>query len=100
VVVVIFRSRLTPQAGADYAAMADEILARAHEAPGFVSFHHYEAPDGERLALVHWQDEETMAAWRNDARHRVAQRLGREAWYAWFDLEVAHVVRRYDFERP
>jgi heme-degrading monooxygenase HmoA len=79
--------------------MADEMLARARAAPGFVSFHHYEAPDGERLALVHWQDEETMAAWRNDARHRVAQRFGRDAWYAWFDLEVAHVVRRYDFER-
>jgi heme-degrading monooxygenase HmoA len=99
VIVVVFRSRLAPEAGADYTAMADEILERARAAPGFVSFHHYEAPDGERLALVHWEDEATLAAWRDDVRHRIAQRRGREAWYAWFDLEVAQVVRRYDFER-
>jgi heme-degrading monooxygenase HmoA len=100
VVVVVFRSRLAAEAGADYDAMAQEMVERAHAAPGFVSYHYYEAPDGERLSLIHWQDEATLAAWREDARHRVAQRLGRDAWYAWFDLEVAHVVRRYDFERP
>jgi heme-degrading monooxygenase HmoA len=99
VVVVIFRSRLASDAGDDYAAMADEMLERARAAPGFVSFHHYTAADGERLALVHWQDEATLSAWRDDARHHVAQRLGRERWYAWFDLEVAHVARRTDFER-
>jgi heme-degrading monooxygenase HmoA len=99
VVVVLFRSRLAPEAGADYEAMAEEMLERARGMPGFVDFTPYAGQDGERLAVVRWQDEATMAAWRSDARHRLAQRLGRERWYAWFSLEVAEVVRAYDFER-
>ena len=55
--VVLFRSRLAPEAGADYHAMADEMLERARAMPGFVDFTHYAAPDGERLAVVRWQDE-------------------------------------------
>lgn len=96
---MLFRSRLTPEAGADYEAMAEEMLERARGMPGFVDFTHYAAENGERLAVIRWQDEETLAAWRADERHRVAQGLGRERWYRWFSLEVAEVVRAYDFER-
>jgi heme-degrading monooxygenase HmoA len=99
VLVVLFRSRLTGQAGEDYAAMAEEMLARAKTMPGFVDFRRYRAEDGERLSLIWWESEETLSAWREDARHRVAQRLGRERWYAWFRLEVAEVVRSYGFDR-
>lgn len=96
--VVLFRSRLRAEAGDDYAAMADELLERARSMPGFVDFRAYAAEDGERLAVVWWRDEETLAAWREDARHRLAQRRGREAWYRWFELTVAEVRRRSDFE--
>jgi heme-degrading monooxygenase HmoA len=99
-VIVLFRSRLTQAAGADYAAMAEEMVARARTMPGFVEFKHYGADDGERLAVIHWESEETMRAWAADVRHREAQRLGRERWYQWFAIEVAQVVRAYDFERP
>jgi heme-degrading monooxygenase HmoA len=98
--IVLFRSRLTTAAGADYGAMADAMLARARTMPGFVSFKHYDAEDGERLAIIHWESEPTMRAWAEDVRHREAQRLGRERWYQWFAIEVAEVVRAYDFERP
>jgi len=97
--IVLFRSRLRA-AGADYGAMADEMLARARTMPGFVSFKHYGADDGERLSVIHWESEATMRAWAEDVRHREAQRLGRERWYSWFAIEVAQVVRAYDFERP
>jgi heme-degrading monooxygenase HmoA len=74
--------------------MAREMAERARAMPGFVDLRSYRGEDGERLSLIWWEDEGTMAAWRDDARHRLAQRLGREKWYAWFDLEVAHRVRR------
>ncbi len=64
--IVLFRSRLTTAAGADYAAMADEMLARARTMPGFVDFKHYGADDGERLALIHWESEATMRVWAED----------------------------------
>lgn len=98
-IVVVFRSRLTETAGSDYSEMAAEMLERARAMPGFIEFKSFKAEDGERLSLVHWQDEETLSAWRDDVRHRLAQRFGREKWYQFYDIEVAHVVRAHKFER-
>jgi heme-degrading monooxygenase HmoA len=98
-VVVVFRSRLTAQAGDDYSAMAAEMLATAQEMPGFVEFKSFKADDGERVSLVYWQDHETMAAWRNHPRHRIAQADGRAKWYSKFRLEVADIVRETKFDR-
>ena len=98
-VVVVFRSRLSSEAGDDYAQMAAEMLATAKEMPGFVEFKSFKADDGERVSLVYWQDHETMAAWRNHPRHRIAQNSGRSKWYASFRLEVADIVRTTEFER-
>jgi len=98
-VVVIFRSRLSAEAGEDYSEMAVEMLASAKEMPGFVEFKSFKADDGERVSLVYWQDHETMAAWRNHPRHRVAQADGRSKWYSSFRLEVTDLVRETKFER-
>ena len=40
---------------------------------------------------------EAIAAWRANAEHLVAQKLGREVWYERFSLKVARVERAYDF---
>jgi heme-degrading monooxygenase HmoA len=98
-VVVVFRSRLTSEAGEDYSVMAAEMLATAQEMPGFVEFKSFKSDDGERVSLVYWQDHETIAAWRNHPRHRIAQNTGRAKWYAEFRLEVADIVRESKFER-
>jgi heme-degrading monooxygenase HmoA len=98
-VIVLFRSRLTSAAGQDYGAMAQEMVETARTMPGFLDVKSYQAEDGERLTVVKWQDEETLAAWREHARHRIAQRLGREKWYENFHLEVAHLVRSSEFQR-
>jgi heme-degrading monooxygenase HmoA len=98
-VVVVFRSRLTAEAGDDYSEMAEEMLATAKEMPGFVEFKTFKSDDGERVSLVYWRDPETMAAWRNHPRHRIAQSNGRAKWYAYFRLEVADIVRETKFER-
>ncbi len=98
-VIVLFRSRLTPEAGDDYAAMAEEMLARARSMRGFIDFKSFKAADGERLSVIHWESQETMRVWSDDLRHMVAQRLGRERWYDSFHVEVADIVRSYAFER-
>ena len=98
-VVVVFRSRLSPEAGADYSDMAAEMLSTAQEMPGFVEFKSFKSDDGERVSLVYWQDHETMAAWRSHPRHRIAQGAGRSKWYSEYRIEVADVVRENKFER-
>lgn len=98
-IIVLFRSRLSEAAADGYAEMAEEMETRARSMEGFVDMKFFKADDGERLTVVWWQDEETMAKWREDARHLVAQRLGREKWYSDYHIEVAHVVRARSFDR-
>jgi heme-degrading monooxygenase HmoA len=98
-IVVLFRSKLTEAAVDGYPEMASEMLARAKQMPGFIDFKSFKADDGERLSVIHWQDEATLAAWRNDMRHQVAQKAGREKWYEYYKIEVTRVIRESVFER-
>jgi heme-degrading monooxygenase HmoA len=98
-VLIVFRSRLTPQAGEDYQAMDAELEARVHEQPGYVAHKSYLAADGERLTLVWFRDQESLRSWKTYPRHLEAQRQGRERWYEFYEMEVAEVVRRSSFRR-
>jgi heme-degrading monooxygenase HmoA len=98
-IVVLFRSKLTPEAGADYKEMAQEMYSTAHEIPGFIDFKSFTAEDGERLAIVRWKDHETLKLWREHPRHREAQKQGRAKWYEYYKIEIAEVVRDAAFER-
>jgi heme-degrading monooxygenase HmoA len=100
VILILFRSRLTPAAGDDYAAMNERMDALARSAPGFVDVKAYIAEDGERLTVVRWKDLESLQRWREDSRHRVAQEIGRDRWYEFYVSEVAEVVRESRFVRP
>ena len=51
-IVILFRSRLTAAAGADYAAMDAELDKLVRGQPGFVDVKSFTAADGERLTLV------------------------------------------------
>jgi len=99
-VVVLFRSMLTQEAGEDYRVMTRELTDRARSLPGFVDLQAFESHDGEHLLVVHWESAELLRAWSDDVRHAVAQRLGREKWYRYFRVEVAEVARSYAFDRP
>ena len=48
----------------------------------------YSAADGERPTVVWWEDAETLKGWREQVRHRVAQRSGREQRYEYYRMEV------------
>ncbi|MEO8026636.1 MAG: antibiotic biosynthesis monooxygenase [Bryobacteraceae bacterium] len=98
-IIVLFRSRLTPETGDDYAEMSAEMDRLARSSPGFVDVKSYKAEDGERLTLVWWQDEETLQIWRQNVRHLVAQKTGREKWYEYYKSEVATIIRTSNFER-
>jgi heme-degrading monooxygenase HmoA len=45
--------------------------------------------------VSYWKDEASIATWKAHAEHAVAQRLGRDRWYADFQLRVCRVERNY-----
>jgi len=98
--IILFRSRLTADAGTDYQAMNDEMETLVRQNPGFVDVKSYLAADGERLTVVWWKDDASLRQWREQERHRVAQRTGRQRWYEWYRMEVATVTRTSSFDRP
>jgi heme-degrading monooxygenase HmoA len=96
-VVTVFRSRLRPEALEEYEVTAALMSSLAAEMPGHVDHKTFAADDGERVTVVTFADRASHDAWRTHLEHRVAQRQGREQFYAEFSLQVADVtsVTRY-----
>ena len=98
-IVILFRSKLTSAAGADYMRTSDALESYVKTKPGFIAVKSFTSEDGERLTVVWWKDRETLEDWRNDLRHVAAQNTGRERWYEYYKMEVAEVFRESKFER-
>jgi heme-degrading monooxygenase HmoA len=96
---ILFRSKLTGEAGADYDAMNADLESPVKENSGFVGATSYVAEDGERLTVVWWRDEKSLEVWRNLPRHQEAQSTGRKLWYSYYKMDVATITRTRNFER-
>ena len=99
-IVVTFRNRLAP--GIDeqaYMQRSAKLYQIVSGLPGFLSFHAYTAEDGERLALVEFEDEESLAVWRKQSDHVAAQQEGRRSYYSDYTLQVCQVLRDSRFVR-
>ena len=98
-VITLFRSRLRPEAREEYERWARRMNELAAEMPGFVSIKTFAADDGERISIIEFDSEAAQGAWRDHPEHREAQRLGRERFYAEFQIQICAPVRRYGFSR-
>jgi heme-degrading monooxygenase HmoA len=90
-IVTVFRSRLRPESVDEYHATAQRILELARTMPGFVDFKSFEADDGERVSVITFESMETQLAWRDHPEHRAAQQMGRDQFYASYDISVSEV---------
>lgn len=81
----------------EYLAMAAALKAELEGIDGFLSVERFEslAQPGKLLSLSFFRDEAAVAAWRNRAAHRAAQRAGRAGIFADYRLRVASVLRDY-----
>jgi len=91
---VIFSSRRTA-GDHGYAAMAEKMVQMALAQPGCLGAESARDAEGFGITVSYWADEASLLAWKQVAEHLVAQRLGRERWYAHYELRVARVERAY-----
>ncbi|MHB8341577.1 MAG: antibiotic biosynthesis monooxygenase family protein [Mycobacteriales bacterium] len=96
-IVTVFRSRLRPDAGAQYAEVAGQMEALARGMPGFVDFKTFQAEDGERVSVITFDSRDAQQAWRDHPQHREAQRLGRERFYAEYTIAVSECLHVREF---
>lgn len=92
---VIFTSLRREGDDEAYARMAERMVEAARRQPGFLGID--SAREATGITVSYWESEAAIAAWHADLEHREAQRLGRERWYAAFELRVARVERAYGF---
>ncbi|RKP49655.1 antibiotic biosynthesis monooxygenase family protein [Pararobbsia silviterrae] len=93
---VIFTSIRTPGDNG-YEHMADAMVEAAAKQPGFLGVESAREEIG--ITVSYWDSLESIAAWKNDAMHQVAQQAGRETWYASYKTRICLVERDYEFSR-
>lgn len=76
-----------------YAETADEMKSLAVLQDGFLGME----STGEKIGMTvsYWRDLESVRKWKNEVRHREAQRRGRAQWYADYRVRIARVEREY-----
>ena len=91
---VIFASQRT-DGDNGYGAMADAMFELALRQPGCLGADSTRGADGFGITVAYFTDEASIAAWKQNARHLAAQKLGKERWYEHYELRVAKVERAY-----
>jgi heme-degrading monooxygenase HmoA len=80
-----------------YMELAQRLREDLVHMDGFISVERFQSltdPD-KLLSLSFWRDDEAVAAWRNQARHRATQAKGRAGIFRDYRLRVASVLRDY-----
>ena len=79
----------------DYGTTAERMVELAAEQPGFLGIE--SARDGLGITVSDWKTLESIAAWKANAEHQLAQQRGREDWYERYTTRIAKVERDYSF---
>jgi len=95
---VIFTSQRTDDDREGYGKMADAIEALAKQQPGFLRVESTRNQEGQGITVSYWESLEAIQNWKGNAKHLVAQQLGKEKWYSHYQVEICQVLRSYSFE--
>ena len=75
--------------------MADLMGQMAAEQDGYLGVESTRDADGFGITVSYWRDEAAVLGWKANAKHLLAQKLGRDRWYDHYELRVAKVERAY-----
>ncbi|MFV7783647.1 antibiotic biosynthesis monooxygenase family protein [Shewanella marisflavi] len=90
---VIFKAKVA-HFDARYSKMAAQMRQLAMEKYHCQDF--IAVTEGEQeIAISYWRSEADILAWKQDSEHRVAQQLGRQAWYKSYQVEIVEIKRQY-----
>lgn len=97
-ILVLFKARVRDGVDlAEYEKTFMRMVELATEMPGFVDIEGYSAADGGELAVVRFESEETLLAWKNHPEHVATQQRGREEFFDFYHITVANRIREYGF---
>lgn len=92
---VIFTSKRTSVENKSYREMANLMLDIASKQKGFLGIE--SARDEICITVSYWQNLEAIKAWKNHAKHLIAQINGKLKWYEYYKVRIAKVEHEYEF---
>jgi heme-degrading monooxygenase HmoA len=93
---VIFISERTDIADG-YDETAERMVELAKQQPGYLGFE--SARSGLGITISYWESLEAIRNWKQNTEHLLAQKKGREDWYANYKTRICKVERDYGFEK-
>ena len=97
---VIFTSQASQADTAGYMRTAQHMLELAERQLGYLGVEETRDEDGVGITVSYWQSLAAIEAWKKQADHLDAQRLGRERWYNAFRLRITRVERATAWKAP
>ena len=94
---VIFTSQRTDAEMELYGLTSERMIDLAQQQPGFLGLESVREENGLGITVSYWRDRDAIAAWRDHAEHKVAQKIGRQEFYSWFQLRIAKVIDERSF---
>lgn len=93
--VVIFTSIRTNHDDEGYHLMTEEMVELAKQQKGFLGMESARNEIG--ITVSYWETLEDIKAWKENERHLVAQKNGREKWYHSYATRICKVEHAYRF---
>ncbi len=91
---VIFTS-LRTDGDHGYSETATLMEELSKEIDGYLGIESARAEIG--ITVSYWSSLESIKTWKQQTEHRMAQKKGREQWYAAFKVRICKVERDYEF---
>ena len=90
---VIFKAEINELDDA-YSEMASAMRELAIDKYGCTEF--VSITEGtQEIAISYWQSQEQIKQWKQDAKHLLAQELGKTKWYKSYKVQVVEIKREY-----
>jgi heme-degrading monooxygenase HmoA len=96
-ITVIFEAFLAKGKWDKYLDITAKLRPELNKIEGFISIERFQsiANPEKVLSLSFWENEESIAQWRNIELHRAAQAKGRKSIFEDYRIRIANVVRDY-----
>ena len=66
--------------------------------PGYISHYSHRDPVSRSgVTISYFESLEAIKTWRENPEHQEVQRLGRELFYSWYEIQVVKVDRQYEW---
>lgn len=94
-IAVIFEADAIPALQERYLQLAAELRTELAKSEGFIAIERFKSlsTEGKILSLSWWENEEAVVVWKNNMKHRAAQREGKETIFSFYRIRVAKVLR-------